>query len=88
MGFISMIVVGIIAGVIARALMPGRDAMGWITTILLGIVGSFVGGFVINLVVHNEGAASDFQPTGIVGSIFGALIVLAIWHLVRRRQTA
>ena len=88
MGIISMIVVGLIAGLIARAIMPGKDSMGWILTIGLGIVGSFVGGFLINALFHNDTAnTSDFQPTGIVGSVVGALIVLGIYHLVRRRQT-
>jgi uncharacterized membrane protein YeaQ/YmgE (transglycosylase-associated protein family) len=87
MGIISMIVVGLIAGLIARAIMPGKDSMGWILTIGLGIVGSFVGGFLINVLSHNDTAnTSDFQPTGIIGSVVGALIVLGIYHLVRRRQ--
>jgi uncharacterized membrane protein YeaQ/YmgE (transglycosylase-associated protein family) len=88
MGIIWMIVVGLIAGLIARALMPGKDAMGWVMTIALGIVGSFVGGFLINSLMHNDTAStSDFQPTGIIGSVIGALVVLGIWHLVRRRGT-
>ena len=86
MGIIWMIVVGLIAGLIARAIMPGKDSMGWVMTILLGIVGSFVGGFLMNVVMHNDAVgASDFQPTGIIGSVIGALVVLGIWHLVRRR---
>jgi uncharacterized membrane protein YeaQ/YmgE (transglycosylase-associated protein family) len=89
MGIISMIVVGLIAGLIARAIMPGKDSMGWILTIGLGIVGSFVGGFLINILMHNDSAStSDFQPTGIIGSVIGALVVLGIWHFVRRRQSA
>jgi uncharacterized membrane protein YeaQ/YmgE (transglycosylase-associated protein family) len=89
MGIISMIVVGLIAGLIARAIMPGKDSMGWILTIGLGIVGSFVGGFLINVLMHNDSAStSDFQPSGIIGSVIGALVVLGIWHFVRRRQSA
>jgi uncharacterized membrane protein YeaQ/YmgE (transglycosylase-associated protein family) len=88
MGIISMIVVGLIAGLIARAIMPGKDSMGWILTIGLGIVGSFVGGFLINVLMHNDSAStSDFQPSGIIGSVIGALVVLGIWHFVRRRQS-
>ncbi len=49
MGIISMIIVGLIAGLLARAIMPGDDPMGWIATILLGIVGSFVGGFLASM---------------------------------------
>jgi len=87
MGIVWMIVVGLIAGLLARALMPGNDAMGWVTTILLGIVGSFVGGFLSSVVLHDNSAnTSDFHPTGIVGSVIGALLVLGIWHVARRRR--
>ena len=87
MGIVWMIVVGLIAGLLARALMPGNDAMGWVTTILLGIVGSFVGGFLASLVLHdNSPNTSDFHPTGIVGSVIGALLVLGIWRVARRRR--
>jgi uncharacterized membrane protein YeaQ/YmgE (transglycosylase-associated protein family) len=87
MGFIWMLVVGLVAGLIARAIMPGKDTMGWVMTIVLGIVGSFVGGFLINAVMHNDTAGSDFQPTGLIGSVIGAVVVLGIWHLVRRGRT-
>jgi len=61
--------------------------MGWVTTILLGIVGSFVGGFLASVVLHDNSAnTSDFHPTGIVGSVIGALLVLGIWHVARRRR--
>ena len=83
MGIISMIVVGLIAGLIARAIMPGADPMGWLATILLGIVGSFVGGFLASMLFH-RGTDNPFEPAGIVGSIIGALIVLFIYRRVRR----
>ena len=83
MGIISFIVVGLIAGLIARAIMPGQDPMGWIGTILLGIVGSFVGGFLASTLTGKGTGA--LEPTGIVGSIVGALIVLAIYRMVKRR---
>jgi uncharacterized membrane protein YeaQ/YmgE (transglycosylase-associated protein family) len=84
MGFISMIVVGLIAGLIARAIMPGPDPMGWLGTIILGIVGSFVGGFLASALL-GRGTGNTVEPTGIVGSIIGALIVLAIYRMVKRR---
>ena len=83
MGIISMIVVGLIAGLIARAIMPGPDPMGWLATILLGIVGSFVGGFLATTLLH-RGTDNPFEPSGIVGSVIGALIVLFIYRRVRR----
>ena len=78
MGIIWMIVVGLVAGLIARAIMPGKDSMGWLMTIVLGVVGSFVGGFFMNVVMlHNDAVGtSDFQPSGLIGSVVGALVVL------------
>ena len=85
MGMASVIVVGLIAGLIGRAVMPGKDSMGWIMTIVLGIFGSFVGGFLVHLVLSRNADAgpSGFQPARIVGSVVGALVVLSIWRLVR-----
>jgi uncharacterized membrane protein YeaQ/YmgE (transglycosylase-associated protein family) len=85
MGIISMIIVGLIAGLIARALMPGPDPMGWLGTILLGIVGSFVGGFLGAVLFGRSATGSAIEPSGIVGSIIGALIVLFIYRRVKRR---
>jgi uncharacterized membrane protein YeaQ/YmgE (transglycosylase-associated protein family) len=86
MGILTMIFVGLVAGLLARAIMPGNNAMGWLATIALGVVGSFVGGFLFSaLWGDNTGTVADFHPTGIIGSLCGALIVLGIAHLVRRR---
>jgi uncharacterized membrane protein YeaQ/YmgE (transglycosylase-associated protein family) len=87
MGIVTMIIVGLVAGLLARAIMPGNDAMGWVSTILLGIVGSFVGGFLASVLLGDRtGSTSDLHPTGIFGSVIGALIVLGIWHFARRRR--
>ena len=80
MGIIGWIIIGLIAGAIARWIMPGADPMGWIGTIVLGIVGSFVGGFILNLVTGN---GMELSPSGIIGSILGALLVLFIWRRMR-----
>ena len=85
MQLIWFIVVGFLAGLVARALMPGRQSMGLALTTLLGIVGSFVGGFFSSLFSHRP--VSLFQPTGIIGSIIGALVVLGIYMGVTRRRT-
>ena len=85
MGLISLIVVGLIAGLIARAIMPGADPMGWLATIILGIVGSFVGGFLFATLFHRSATGSALEPSGIVGSIIGAVIVLGIYRMTKRR---
>ncbi|MEA2662938.1 MAG: hypothetical protein QOH08_2510, partial [Chloroflexota bacterium] len=73
MGIIGWIIIGLIAGAIARWIMPGPDPMGWLGTIVLGIVGSLVGGTILNLL---SGGGFDLSAAGILGSILGALIVL------------
>jgi uncharacterized membrane protein YeaQ/YmgE (transglycosylase-associated protein family) len=77
---ISLIVVGLIAGALARLLVPGRDKIGIPGTILLGIVGSFVGGFLGYVLFHKDGDEGFFQASGIVGSIIGAVIALLVYR--------
>ena len=87
LGFIvSLIVIGLIAGALARLLVPGRDPMGIGATILLGIVGSFVGGFLADLLFRNDAEDLGLSPAGIIGSIIGAIIVLLIYRAVTRRR--
>ncbi|MEO8137123.1 MAG: GlsB/YeaQ/YmgE family stress response membrane protein [Betaproteobacteria bacterium] len=77
-----MIIVGFIAGLIARWLVPGLDAMGFWMTTGLGIVGAFVGGFVSRLFSKPADGAA-FHPAGILMSIVGAVIVLIIARYLR-----
>lgn len=81
----AFIIIGLIAGAVARFIVPGPDPMGWIGTIVLGIVGSFVGGFLANLIF---GGTVALSPAGIIGSIIGAIIVLLIWRQVGGRRVA
>lgn len=76
---ITMIIVGLIAGALARLIVPGRQDMSVVMTIVIGIVGSFVGGFLGYLLFHKDAQDGFFQPSGIVGSIIGAIIVLLVW---------
>jgi uncharacterized membrane protein YeaQ/YmgE (transglycosylase-associated protein family) len=76
------VVVGFFVGVVARALMPGADQIGFLATSLLGILGSLVGGFVGGLVSRPK-EGSIVHPPGFVLSVIGAIIVLFVWHRVR-----
>lgn len=80
MGLVSWIVVGLIAGALARFLVPGRDPLGCLGTILLGMVGSLVGGFLANIVF---GGRTDLTRSGLIGSVVGAILILLVLRLVR-----
>lgn len=81
---IGMLIIGLIAGALARLILPGKDPMGLLMTIVLGIVGSFVGGFIASLLWHTEGTAY-FRSGGILLSVAGAVLVLWIWRMIRAR---
>jgi uncharacterized membrane protein YeaQ/YmgE (transglycosylase-associated protein family) len=84
MNIIWWLIVGLIAGALARLLIPGRDPMGFVGTLVLGLVGSLIGGFLGDLLVSGD---TDFSPAGLIGSIIGAVIALLIyrWAVGRRR---
>lgn len=85
-GFIiAMIVVGIIAGYLARLLVPGRDPLSFIQTMLLGIVGSFIGGFLGYLIFGKDLDEGGLQPAGVFGSVVGAVIALLIYNAATHR---
>ncbi|MFY9574327.1 MAG: GlsB/YeaQ/YmgE family stress response membrane protein [Blastocatellia bacterium] len=76
------IIVGLIVGALARLIMPGKDPMGWIATAVLGIAGSFVGGFIGNL-IWRPADGSYFHPGGLLLSLLGALLLLFLWRKFR-----
>jgi uncharacterized membrane protein YeaQ/YmgE (transglycosylase-associated protein family) len=85
-GFIlGLLIVGLVAGFVARALVPGRDPIGLVTTILLGVIGSLVGGFLGWSLFGKDLDEGAFQVSGIVGSIVGAVLVLLITNAVTQR---
>jgi uncharacterized membrane protein YeaQ/YmgE (transglycosylase-associated protein family) len=81
LGFvIAMIVIGIVAGYVARLLVPGRDSLSFLQTVVLGIVGSFVGGFLGYVLFGKDINEGAFQASGFLGAIIGAVIVLVLYH--------
>ncbi len=79
---IGFLVIGFLAGAVARFLVPGRDPMGCFGTTVLGVAGSFVGGFLWALIAwHNL----ELRPAGFIGSVIGAVIVLLFRRVVAQR---
>jgi uncharacterized membrane protein YeaQ/YmgE (transglycosylase-associated protein family) len=81
---ITILIVGAIAGFLARLVVPGPDPMGVVATVMLGIVGSFVGGFLGYLLFGRDAADGALQPAGIIGSIIGAVIALLVYRATNR----
>lgn len=79
MSIIGWLLLGLIAGALARLLVPGRDPMGWIGTMALGLVGSVIGGLLADLIFDDE-------TVGLIGSVIGAVIVLMIYNAVVRNR--
>ncbi|MEO5839509.1 MAG: GlsB/YeaQ/YmgE family stress response membrane protein [Acidimicrobiales bacterium] len=87
LGFIVvLLIVGAIAGFLARFLVPGRDSLGVGATILLGIVGSFIGGFLGWAIFGKDFDEGALQASGIIGSIIGAVIALLVYNAVTHRS--
>jgi len=83
LSFLSLILFGLVVGVIAKLLMPGRDPGGFIVTILLGIAGAVIGGYIgrlMGLYDSNEGA-------GFFMALLGSILLLALYRLAVRRRT-
>ncbi len=83
---VGLLIIGIVAGYLARLLVPGRDSMGVGATIVLGIVGSFIGGFLGYLLFHKDSSEGFVQPSSWIGSIIGAVIALLVYNAVSGRK--
>ncbi|MBT2593705.1 GlsB/YeaQ/YmgE family stress response membrane protein [Arthrobacter sp. ISL-72] len=85
MGFLGFLLLGLIAGAIAKAILPGRQGGGWLVTLLLGVVGAILGGWIGSL-IFGGGLGDFFDLRTWLLSILGAVIVLAIFGAVTRRS--
>lgn len=85
MGIIAWIVFGFIVGLVARAVMPGEQRMGFIKTTLLGVGGSFVGGALAHVLFHRS-HFGGLDTAGFVGSILGALVLMAVASVLGKKR--
>lgn len=82
MGLILFLVFGLVVGAIARLIVPGKEPGGWVTSMLIGVVGSFFGGFLGRAIgFYREG-----EPAGFVMSILGAILLVVAYNAVARRR--
>lgn len=87
LGFILfLLIIGLVAGFIARLLVPGPDPMSVVATIVLGIVGSFVGGLIGWAIFGKDLDEGALQPSGIIGSIVGAVVALLVYRAMSDRR--
>lgn len=85
MGIITFIIIGFVAGLIARAILPGKQSMGLLATTLLGMVGSLVGGLIGSL-FSRERSITDLHASGLIMSVIGAIVVLLLVGMAGRRR--
>lgn len=83
MGILTWIIFGLIAGAIAKFIMPGNQGMGWLMTIILGIVGAFVGGWIGSML--GWGTVNEFDIKSMLLAVVGALVVLWIYGMVTKK---
>ena len=86
MGILTWIVLGLVAGAIAKLLMPGRDPGGWIVTMLLGVAGAFLGGF-IGRAIWGSGGVDGFNLGSIGLAVLGSFVLLLLYRLFVGRRT-
>ena len=88
LGFMWWLIIGLIAGGLARLLVPGRQPMGLLMTMVLGLVGSIIGGFISSLLFGHDPRDPGFHASGLIGSTLGAILVLAIYLRSTRSRIA
>lgn len=86
MWIVWALIVGLVAGLLARAVVPGDDSMGIGGTIVLGLVGSLIGGFLGYLLFGRDMEEGAFQTAGLIGSFIGAVIALIAWRAYSGRS--
>jgi uncharacterized membrane protein YeaQ/YmgE (transglycosylase-associated protein family) len=83
MGFIWMLLIGLVVGVIAKFIMPGKDPGGIIVTMLIGIAGALIAGFLGRAL----GWYTEGEPAGFIASVVGAILLLIVYRLLTRNRT-
>jgi uncharacterized membrane protein YeaQ/YmgE (transglycosylase-associated protein family) len=88
MQYVWMFIVGLLVGIVAKFLMPGKDPGGFFVTGLLGVAGMFVGGWLAQVLGFKSAISGSIEPAGFLGGVVGSIILLIIYRLVRRNRPA
>jgi uncharacterized membrane protein YeaQ/YmgE (transglycosylase-associated protein family) len=88
MNIITWIILGLLAGAIAKAIVPGYQSGGWISTMILGVVGAFIGGTLVTLIQTGtlQLSASSLSIPGVFVAVFGAIIAIYLFGMLSRRN--
>ncbi|WP_369142996.1 GlsB/YeaQ/YmgE family stress response membrane protein [Streptomyces sp. R44] len=86
MGILAWILLGLLAGIIAKVLMPGKDPGGIIVTTLIGVAGALLGGWLGKVIFHVDSVDGFFEASTWIAAIVGSLILLAVFRLFARRR--
>ncbi len=89
MNIIAWIILGLLSGAIAKAIVPGYQSGGWISTMILGVVGAFIGGTLVTLIQTGtlQLSAASLSISGVFVAVFGAIVAIYIFGLLSRRNT-
>ena len=85
LGILGVLIIGLIVGGIARLIVPGKEPGGCLVTIAIGVAGSFVAFYLGSLLGWNSGNPDSLRPVGFIPSLIGAIILLLVYHFIRRR---
>ena len=85
-GLIGALIIGLIVGAIARLIVPGNESGGCLLTMVIGIAGSFVAFYLGRLLGWTSGHPDSLRPVGFIPSLIGAIILLVVYHMIRRRN--
>ncbi len=85
-GFLAFLLLGLIAGAIAKLILPGRQGGNWIATLVLGVAGALLGGWLGGLLFGGRGLGTFFELRTWLFAIGGSLIVLVVWGIITRRR--
>ena len=85
-GLIGALIIGLIVGAIARLIVPGKEPAGCLLTMVIGIAGSFAAFYLGMLLGWTSGHPDSLRPVGFIPSLIGAIILLVVYHMIRRRN--